>query len=120
MSEVSLEWNSDFEVSASGGLVLTSGNKEARQRLQRRLFTAVAGYIWHPEYGAGLPQRIGDPWSPQYIQAIVSSQVVMESSVASYPPPQTSANEVIPGMISIDIAYTSAVTGVAVNFTISG
>jgi hypothetical protein len=120
MSDVYLEWNADFIVSPSGGLLLVDGNDYARQRLERRLFTAVNGYVWHPEYGAGLPQKIGDPWSVEQIQAIVSSQVVMEASVAPSPPPQTRAAEIVPGLVSIDISYTFAQTGIAVNFQLGG
>jgi hypothetical protein len=119
MADLFLEWNSDFKKSASGGLELVNGDDFARQRLMRRCCTAVAGYVWHPEYGAGLPQKIGDPWSVEYIQAIVSSQVAMEASVAPNPPPKTAAAEIIPGLISVDISYTDNKTGVAVNFQLN-
>ena len=119
MTDFFLEWNNDFVVSPSGGLVLVDGDDEARQRLMRRLCTAVIGYIWHPEYGAGLPQKIGDPWEPTEIEAICRDQVNMETSVATFPPPLVNVAEVIPGMVSIDIAYTSALTGLAVQFNIT-
>ncbi len=95
------------------------GDDEARQRLMRRLCTAVKGYIWHPEYGAGLPQKIGDPWQPTQIESICREQVNQESSVALNPPPIVGVAEVIPGMISIDIRYWSAQTGAAVQFNIT-
>lgn len=114
-----LEWQSDFLLSGTGGLTLVEGNDFARQRLERRLFTPVAGYVWHKEYGAGLPQKIGDPWTVGEIQAIVLSQVGLEASVAFNPPAQVGVNEVIPGMVNIDVAYTAAQTGIAVNFTIT-
>jgi len=95
------------------------GDDEARQRLMRRICTAVKGYIWHPEYGAGLPQKIGDPWQPPTIEAICRDQVSMESSVVQYPPPIIGVAEAIPGMVSIDIQYISAQTGLAVQFNIT-
>ncbi len=119
MSDLWLEWHGDFIASSSGGLVLAQGDDYARQRLQRRLNTAVFGYVWHKEYGAGLPQKIGDPHSPSEIQAIVASQVGLEAAVAPSPPPITRVTEVIPGMVSIDISYTEAQTGLAVLFNIT-
>lgn len=119
MTDYWLDWQSDFHVSPTGGLSLVDGDDEARQRLMRRLCTAVKGYIWHPEYGAGLPQKIGDPWQPTQIEAICREQVSMESSVALDPPAQVFVAEVIAGMVSIDIAYTSAQTGLAVQFNIT-
>jgi hypothetical protein len=119
MTDFWLEWQNDFLVSPQGGLTLVDGDDEARQRLMRRLCTAVKGYIWHPEYGAGLPQKIGDPWQPTEIEAICRDQVNQEASVATIPPPIVNVSEVIPGMVSIDIAYTSAQTGLAVQFNVT-
>jgi len=119
MTDYWLDWQDDFYVSPRGGLVLVDGDDEARQRLMRRLCTAVKGYIWHPEYGAGLPQKIGDPWQPPTIEAICREQVAMESSVAAFPPPRVFVVERIAGMVSIDIQYTSAQTGLAVQFNIT-
>jgi hypothetical protein len=119
MTDIWLDWQDDFRVSPQGGLVFVDGDDEARQRLMRRLCTAVKGYIWHPEYGAGLPQKIGDPWLPSEVEAICRSQVNMEASVAISPPPRVNVAEVIPGMVSIDIQYISAQTGLAVQFNIT-
>ena len=119
MTDFWLDWGSDFLVSPQGGLILVDGDDEARQRLMRRLCTAVKGYIWHKEYGAGLPQKIGDPWQPTEVEAICREQVDMEASVAPNPPARIGVAEVIPGMVSIDIAYISAQTGLAVQFNIT-
>jgi phage baseplate assembly protein W len=119
MTDYWLDWQDDFHVSPQGGLTLVDGDDEARQRLMRRLCTAVQGYIWHPEYGAGLPQKIGDPWQPTQIEAICREQANMEASVAPDPPPIVNVTEVIPGMVSIDIQYISAKTGAAVQFNIT-
>jgi len=59
MADLWLEWGDDFQVDATGDLLIADGDDEVRQRLERRLFTAVQGYVWHPDYGAGLPQKIG-------------------------------------------------------------
>jgi phage baseplate assembly protein W len=119
MTDYWLDWQNDFLVSPQGGLVLVDGVDEARQRLMRRLCTAVKGYIWHPEYGAGLPQKIGDPWQPPTIEAIIRDQIGQEISVAQNPPPRINVSEVIAGIVSIDISYISAQTGLAVQFNIA-
>lgn len=119
MADFWLEWQGDFVASAQGGLVLAEGDDEARQRLQRRLCTPVFGYVWHKEYGAGLPQKIGDPWSVPSVEAICRSQVNLEASVAINPPPRVSVAEIEPGLVSIDVGYTNALTGMAVQFNLT-
>lgn len=124
MPDAWLEWNGDFAVDARGGLLLADGDDLARQRLERRLLTAVQGYIWNKAYGAGLPQRIGTTFgsaSATALQAIVMSQVAMESAVAPSPPPQVSVTQAagVPGMVSIDVSYTDAATGAGISFTIT-
>ena len=122
MPDVFLEWGGDFQVSATGGLLMADGDDLVRQRLERRLFTAVQGYVWHPEYGAGLPQKIGSVYQPTQIEAIVRSQINMEASVAPNPPPvvKVSVSPNSPNLTEINISYTNAQTGTAVSFTITG
>jgi hypothetical protein len=119
MADLFLEWHSDFEPDASGDLLVVDGDVEVRQRLERRLFTAVQGYVWHPEYGAGLPQKIGDALSDSEIQAVVSSQLALEASVAPSPPAQLTIIRQPDGLVAIGIRYTDAQAGVSVSFTIT-
>jgi hypothetical protein len=121
MADVSLEWKSDFQPDSTGDLMVVDGDDEVRQRLERRLFTAVNGYVWHPSYGAGLPQKIGSVLSVSEINSIVSSQLALEASVAPSPPAQltVSADPNNPSLITIGILYWDAKTGVSVNFTIT-
>jgi hypothetical protein len=121
MADAFLDWQGDFQVSATGGLMLADGPVLVRQRIERRLFTPVEGYVWHPTYGAGLPQRIGGLNSPAQIQSIVNSQIAQEASVAPSPSPVIAVTEDqnTPGLYVITISYTDAVTGDAVSFTIS-
>src|SRR6185312_989041 len=90
MADVSLEWNDDFEPDSTGDLLVVDGDDEVRQRLERRLFTATQGYVWHPEYGAGLPQKIGSVLSVSQVRSIVAAQLALEASVATNPPAQLS------------------------------
>jgi phage baseplate assembly protein W len=119
MADLSLEWHSDFEVDANGDLLVVDGDDEVRQRLQRRLSTAVAGYIWHPSYGAGLPQKIGSTLSVSDIKSVVASQLALEASVATNPPAQLTVTGSNGGSISISIKYYDALTGQSVSFNIT-
>lgn len=119
MSDVSLEWNGDFAVSPTGGLLLASGDDYARQRIIRRLFTNLTSYIWHLDYGAGLPAKVGQPMRVTTIQSIVASQIALEASVAANPPAKVSVSNdpATPNLFIIDIVYTAAATGEPVNLT---
>lgn len=121
MADVSLEWQDDFEPDATGDLLVIDGDNEVRQRLERRLFTHVQGYIWHPEYGAGLTQKVGAPWTVEQIRAICQAQLALEASVAISPPAklQVAADPNNPGQVNIGIQYWDAVAGVSVSFTIT-
>ena len=120
MADLSLEWNGDFEVSAIGGLVLADGDELARQRIVRRLLTAVRGYVWHAEYGAGMPQRIGRPGRGLLLQSIVASQIALEAAVAASPAPVvtvTDASENNAGLFVVRIDYVESATKVQKTLT---
>lgn len=121
MADAFLDWNGDFIPDATGGLMLVDGDTEVRQRLERRLFTAVKGYVWHPSYGAGLPQKIGSVLSVEEIRAVCSAQLALEASVAPSPPAKifVNASPNQPSLVTIEIQYWSAITGVSVSFTIT-
>lgn len=121
MADLWLEWNGDFQVSATGGLRLAYGPDLARQRIVRRLMTAVHGYIFDLSYGAGLPQRIGRPARTSTIQSIVASQIALEAAVAPNPAPQILVNEsdANPGAFIITINYTDALGGDPISLTFS-
>ena len=119
MADVSLEWGADFQVDATGDLFIVDGDDEVRQRLERRLFTAAQGYVWHPGYGAGLPQKIGSVLSAGQIQSICAAQLQLEASVAPSPPAQLTVSAVVNGTVTIGIQYWDAATGESVSFTIT-
>jgi phage baseplate assembly protein W len=119
MADIDLEWGSDFGVDATGDLLLVDGDDEVRQRLERRLFTPVDGYVWHPEYGAGLPQKVGSVYSAAEIKSICQKQLALEASVAANPPAQLSVSQQPGGLTVISIKYWDAKTGVSVSFDIT-
>ena len=121
MAEPFVEWNSDFVIDSTGDLYVVDGDVEVRQRLERRLFTAVHDYIWHLDYGAGLPQKIGSVLSVNQIKSIAAAQLALEASVAPSPPAQLTVqvNPNEPDNIGIGIKYFDAATGIAVQFSIT-
>ena len=121
MPDVSLEWGGDFVVSASGGLLLADRDDLARQRIERRLFTAVRGYLWHQDYGVGIPQKIGRTVNVNTLTALVRSQIALEAAVAPYPVPIISVTEDANNLnlYTISISYTSATNGSPVTLSIS-
>lgn len=120
MADLFLEWSGDFALDSKGGLLLVSGDDMTRQRLERRLFTAVNGYVWHKDYGAGLPQKIGDTFSISQVRSVVTSQVALEDSVAPNPPVQVAVTQNLgnPGQYNIAIQYWSAKSGRSVSFEV--
>lgn len=121
MADLFLEWGADFAIDATGDLLVVDGDTEVRQRLERRLFTSAGGYVWHPEYGAGLPRKIGSVLTVAQIKSIVASQLALEASVAPSPPAQltVTADPNQPSLVQIAIQYWDAQTGATVSFTIT-
>ena len=121
MTDIALEWNDDFAPDSTGDLQTVDSDVEVRQRLERRLFTADKGYVWHPEYGAGLPEKIGSVLTVSEITAIVTSQLALEQSVAPNPPMQiqVAANPNAADECIISIQYWDALTGATVSFSIT-
>lgn len=121
-------WGNDLTVSASGDVLAVQGTQRGQQRVLRRLLTipasadGPAGYIFHPEYGAGLPRFIGQPIDPQKIAAAILSQMVLEDSVAQSPAPTVEVNQAAPDntAFSVNIAYNDAATNkpVTLSFTV--
>jgi hypothetical protein len=119
MTDISLEWNDDFFPDSTGDLATVDGDVETRQRLERRLFTAVNGYVWHKDYGAGLPQKIGSVFSNEEIKSICAAQLQLESSVAPFPAAQLEVVPIAGGLTVISIKYFDSRLGVTVSFTIT-
>ncbi len=100
----------DLSVSASGDIALVDGDDLTTQRIIRRLSTAVHGYLFHLDYGAGLPQRIGDILDIDLISGVIRTQIRLEASVAKIPAPEITITEIEDG-VSVYIKFYSAITG---------
>jgi phage baseplate assembly protein W len=82
----------------------SSATVEGEQRVLRRLLTSPGTYIWHLEYGAGLPQYVGQPVVPSAINSLIVSQMFLEDSVARDPLPTVHTRKIVNG-INVDIKY---------------
>src|ERR1700733_13276734 len=107
MPDVWHEFGNDLVVSANGDLLTASSVTLSEQMVLRRLLTNPGDYIWQPTYGAGLPAKIGDPFSVETIESIVQSQMYLEDSVVRTPPPDVEVSSFPNGMY-VDISYTEA------------
>ena len=112
MSDLYHEFGADLTVSSIGDVLLASDIDESQQRLLRRLLTNPGDYIFHPDYGAGLPGFIGQTINEDEVASIIQGQIMLEDSVAKYPPPVITVTA-ITGGIACSIQYTDAATQTA-------
>jgi hypothetical protein len=92
------------DVAKSGAIVSGGGTAEGEQRVIRRLLTAAGTYIWHLEYGAGLPQYVGQPAQISAVAAIIRAQLLLEDAVVQSPPPNITAAPIVNGLV-VNISY---------------
>lgn len=110
MADLALQFGGDLSVSPSGDLLLAGGSLQTQQRILRRLLTNPGDYIWHPGYGAGLGQYVGEPGAPAAIAGTVKMQMLRETSVAKSPAPSVSAAMADDGTLTLSLSYTEAAT----------
>jgi phage baseplate assembly protein W len=98
----------DVQLTNTGDLAVVSGIDESNQRVLRRLLTNPGDYIWHTDYGAGVPSYVGEALTSQGFQnlsALIRSQIFLESSVARQPLPVIDLETIFNGL-SCQIQYT--------------
>ena len=110
MADISQIFDQDIEVSAVGDIATVDGTALGQQRVMRRLLTNPGDYIWQPGYGAGLPALVGQPVDPGRVEALVRSQIFLESSVATTPEPVISVQSFPDGSLYLDIRYVDSNT----------
>jgi hypothetical protein len=118
LSDVSQTWGDDIDVSANGDLLVVDSLLLSEQRVLRRLLTNPGDYIWHPDYGAGLPAMIGEPINVDTVKAIITAQIFLEDSVVRDPPPVVDVSSIPNGMF-VNIQYTEADSGQPVTLSFS-
>lgn len=103
-------WGEDLQLGATNDLRGVEGVEEGTQALLRRLLTAPGELLFHPEYGAGLPARVGSLLNLPEIEGLVLAQLRLEARVASDPTPKV---KLVPKVDSlfVSIQYVDAPTG---------
>lgn len=104
MADLYHYWGNDLAVAASGDLLTAEPPERTRQAVLRRLMTSPADMLFHQEYGAGLPGRVGGVGDVAGIAGVVRAQMFMEPGVAHSPEPSVSVAPIPKGM-SIGISY---------------
>lgn len=100
--DVSHYYGGDLDVSPTGDLLVADATTTGEQRVYRRLLTnpaltdatgdttASADYIFHPDYGAGVPRAVGRPEDIEKTKSLIKKQMALEATVARSPAPQVS------------------------------
>jgi hypothetical protein len=119
MTDVHHNWGDDLSWSATGDLLGVAAADAGKQRVLRRLLTAEGEYIWHPDYGAGLPGRVGSTDGAAEIEGVARRQMLMEQAVSQNPMPTVEASGQY-GAVGVRITYQDAETAepVGIGFTI--
>ncbi|MBR8182085.1 phage tail protein [Burkholderia ambifaria] len=109
LSDLSQWYGGDVSASATGDFQTATADTRSQQRIIRRLCTNPGDYIFHPDYGGGLPKLIGSNASVSEVRAIVQSQLRLEESILQLPAPVVAITPITAGM-QIQIQYTDALT----------
>jgi phage baseplate assembly protein W len=109
MTDVFQYYGNDIGQSSTGDVLPTSGTEEGKQRVLRRLLTNQGEYLWHPDYGAGVPAFVGQNLDIAKIKAVIRGQMLLEAVVAKSPEPVIVIQQ-ITGGIACSIQYEDAVT----------
>jgi phage baseplate assembly protein W len=117
MADMAHTFGGDLALSATGDLLVVSGDTLSQQRVLRRLLTNAGDYIWHLAYGAGLGRMVGQPAHAAAIENIIRSQIFRESSVAQVPAPVVTTSVSTDGTVTVTIQYADAVTGAGSTLT---
>lgn len=110
MIDLHLIWGEDLETSTLGGLSEVHEPQLGTERVLRRLLTNPGAYVWHPEYGAGLAQYVGQPVDPESIQSVVLEQMRLEAAVAASPEPVVRVQSDGSGSLFLQVRYADANT----------
>lgn len=106
LSDVAHFWGSDVILSASGDLGRAQRAERSKQRVLRRLLTNPGDYVFHPDYGAGLPAKVGGLINVAEVKALIRAQMRQEASVAQSPAPQIVVDGIDAG-VSVAISYVA-------------
>lgn len=124
LNDISQYVGGDLSPSGTGDLQAANGTLRSQQRVLRRLLTNPGDYLFHQDYGAGLPQYVGKPADIPKIRALIRGQILLEDSVAKSPAPVITVAPIRVsggGGFAVSIKYHDAATGqpVNLNFNVS-
>ena len=121
MFDIFHEWGNDLTVGSGGDLVLSTGSDAINQRVCRRLLTNAGDYIWNLDYGGGLAQFVGTPTNLADIEAVVGTQLALETALLGSPAPQISASVVdaARGYIAATIIYADPSSQAPIQLNVS-
>lgn len=110
---------SDLALSPTGDLAPIDATVKGQQRILRRLLTnppeldavgnviSAGDYLWHQDYGAGVPKLVGTNVDVPKIKALIRGQMLLEDCVARTPEPVIDV-QVIPEGVSVTVQYIDA------------
>lgn len=106
-------WSADLVQTPTGDLQTVHGSALGTQRVIRRLLTAPKALLFHPTYGAGLPEKIGRPINVKTITGLTRAQIYQEAAVAQTPAPTIDVAEIPAGSGEqlITVKYQDLETG---------
>jgi phage baseplate assembly protein W len=107
-------WSTDLSASNNGDVATVVGALRGQQRILRRLMTNPGDYIFQPDYGAGVPQYVGQNQSKATLDLIsgtITGQILMEAVVAADPAPVVTLQQMPDFSLDVNIQYTDAPTG---------
>lgn len=112
MADLNHYVGNDLNAGVIGDLATVTGITRSQQRILRRLLTNPGDYIFQPDYGAGLPGKVGQLMDVQKIKALIRSQMLLEESVAPSPAPVITVSQLPTDLnsLSVTIQYTDADT----------
>lgn len=111
LCDLALTFGGDLSLDATGDLAVSAGTQLGQDRILRRLLTNPGAYLWWLPYGAGLARFLGQPTAPRRISAITRTQIALETSVASTPPPQITITTTKDSVVILNIQYADSATG---------
>lgn len=111
LCDLALTFGGDLSLDATGDLLVSAGTQLGQDRIYRRLLTNPGAYLWWLPYGAGLARFLGQPTAPRRIAAVTRTQIALETSVASVPPPQITITTRKDSVTILNIQYADATTG---------
>lgn len=105
MNDLYHYFGNDLQLTVTGDLAVSNAPIVGQQRVLRRLLTNPLAYLFHTDYGAGLPGYIGQLRDVAKITARIRGQMQLEDVVAQVPAPDISVTPTQNGVSSY-VRYT--------------